>query len=151
MITYQVVSFEDFYATDGWDEWAEEYIQETANPMIGVAEAQVDRYRELDAKGQLRCLVLTENKKLVGAAALLVTQSQHYPFPLIATDIFFLRKAWRKGATGLHMLGSVKALAAHEGAPGFTFMAPPSGPLDRICKLKGMTHTHNCYWCKCDE
>lgn len=151
MITYQVVSFEDFYVTDGIDTWIAEYIEETAHPNIGVAEGQIDRYRELSEKGQLRCIAVTEDKKLIGGAILLVTQSQHYPFPLVGVDAFYLRKAWRRGATGLHLLGCVKGVAANEGAPGFTFMAPPGSPLDRICHLRGMTHTHNCYWCKSDE
>lgn len=136
---------------EGWDEWEAEYIEETANPAIGSAGAQLDRLRDLDKKGQLRCLALTEETTLIGAAILLLTQSQHYLFPLIAVESIFLRKAWRKGSTGLHMLGCIKAMAKHEGAPGFTFMAPPGTALDRLCQLRGMTHTHNCYWCKSDE
>ena len=87
----------------------------------------------------------------IGAAALLVTQSQHYPFPLVGVDAFYLRKAWRRGRTGLDLLGCAKAVAAKEGAPGFTFMAPPGSAFDKLCDRLGMTHTHNCYWCKCDE
>ena len=60
-------------------------------------------------------------------------------------------KAWRRGRTGLDLLGCAKAVAAKEGAPGFTFMAPPGSAFDKLCDRLGMTHTHNCYWCKCDE
>ena len=151
MLTFQTMTFSELYATKGFQEWVDEYIEETAHPDIGAAQAQIDRYEELEAKGQLRCIAITDDGLLVGGAVLLVTQSQHYPFPLVAVESFYLRKDWRRGSTGLHLLGGVKAVAAHEGAPGFTFMAPPGGPLDRLCHLRGMRHTHNTYWCKCDE
>lgn len=151
LIEYQEVSFNELYDVDGWTDWVTEYINETANPAIGAAEAQVSRYAALDKDGQLRCVAVLDDGRLVGAAVLLVTQSQHYPFPLVGVDAFYLRKAWRRGRTGLDLLGCAKAVAAKEGAPGFTFMAPPGSAFDKLCDRLGMTHTHNCYWCKCDE
>ena len=151
MIEYQELSFGELYDLDGWTDWVTEYINETANPVIGAAEAQVSRYAALDKDGQLRCVAVLDDGRLVGAAALLVTQSQHYPFPLVGVDAFYLRKAWRRGRTGLDLLGCAKAVAAKEGAPGFTFMAPPGSAFDKLCDRLGMTHTHNCYWCKRDE
>ena len=86
MITYQELSFGELYDLDGWADWVTEYINETANPAIGAAEAQVSRYAALDKDGQLRCVAVLDDGRLVGAAALLVTQSQHYPFPLVGVD-----------------------------------------------------------------
>lgn len=148
MVTYEVVPFEEFYTSKGFAEWQSEYIEETANTNIGVASGQIARYLELEAKGQLLCMAALDGEELVGGVILLVTQSRHYAFPMIGVDSFYLRKPWRKGDIGLRLMRFVKETAVKEGAPGFMFMAPPDGPLDRLCRLRGMAHTHNAYWCK---
>lgn len=65
MIEYQELSFGELYDLDGWTDWVTEYINETANPAIGAAEAQVPRYAALDKDGQLRCVAVLDDGALL--------------------------------------------------------------------------------------
>ena len=144
-------TFEELYAHPEWSDWVKEYVKETANPVIGIADAQVDRYRETYAAGRLRCLKAVDGEHLAGAAMLCVTVSHHYPFPIIGLDALYLRKSWRKDGNGLALMREIRRSVAEEGAPGCPVMAPPNSRLDRICQAYRMPHTHNCYWMACDE
>lgn len=146
-----LTKYETIRTMKGFGDFVREYIEETASAETGTAELQDDRYVELSQKGELRCIAVVDDGVLAGAAVLLVTKSQHYPFPIIATESLYLRKPWRKGRLGLDLLGAMKALAVREGSPGLTFMAPPGGKLDRICRVLKMPLIRNLYWCACDE
>lgn len=150
-ISINLCSAPTVLSAKGFDDWMREYIEETANPVIGKAEAQVERYLGLDREGKLRCIAVFDDMELAGMAVLYVTESGHYPFPMIGIDAIYLRKAWRKGRLGLDLWGAVKALVKREGAPGFPVMAPPGSNLDRLCKAFKLVPTHNTYWCPCDE
>lgn len=150
MIEVKRITFEELFHTEGFKELVDEYTEETANKAIGTPAAQFDRYRLLEEHGILYCVAVLEANKVVGVAVLLTALSQHYAFPIVAVESFYLRKAWRKGRTGLKLLKEVKKTTYELGAPGCSFMAPPDSALDHLCSLLGMTHTHNAYWCKCD-
>lgn len=151
-LKFQLTSFEKLVSVPGYDDLVREYIEETASAAVPYPGEQRDRYRSLDADDRLRCVaVIAKGGELAGLAILLVTQSQHYPYPVIGIDSLYLRKPWRRGRVGLDLLGSVKAVAVKEGAPGFLIMAPPGSPLDRICTARRYPKTHNCYWCNCNE
>jgi hypothetical protein len=151
MIEIRHTTFEELFHAEGFRELVDEYSSETANKAIGDPQVQFDRYRKLEYTGSLYCIAAFDEKKVVGAVGLLVAESQHYPFPIVAVESFYLRKAWRKGRTGLRLLKEIKQTAWTLGAPGCSFMAPPETPLDKLCQCLDMTHTHNAYWCKCDE
>lgn len=151
MIEIKHTTFEELFHMEGFKELVEEYSAETANKAIGSPMVQFDRYRQLEYTGSLYCVVALDKAKVVGVAGLLVAQSQHYAFPIVAVESFYLRKAWRKGRAGLRLLKEIKETTWKLGAPGCSFMAPPDSSLDHLCSLLGMTHTHNAYWCKCDE
>ena len=151
-VKFQLVSFERLSSCPGYDDLVREYIEETASAVVPYPGEQRSRYLGLDKENRLRCIaVMTDGGLLAGLAILLVTQSQHYPFPMIGIDSLYLRKPWRKGRTGLDLLGGIKAVVAKEGAPGFPIMAPPGSPLDRICRARRYSKTHNCYWCNSNE
>lgn len=144
-------TFEELYRAEGFQELVDEYIGETANKNIGDPKAQFDRYRMLEYGGSLYCIGAFDEGRPVGVAAIQVSYSQHYPFPIAAVESFYLRKAWRKGRTGLRLLREIKALTRQLGAPGCVFMAPPDSSLDKLCSRLGMSNTHKAYWCKCHE
>lgn len=150
-ISINLCSFGTIRTAVGFDELVDEYIAETANPVIGEAGCADDRYFDLELSGKLRCIGVFEGNLVVGAAILLVEHSQHYPFPIIGLDAVFIRKQWRRGRNGLDLLGAIKALVKREGAPGFPVMAPVGGKLDRLSKALGLVQTHNTYWCPCHE
>ena len=151
MLTFDTCSFRDLSFTTGFGALVCEYAAETANPSIGEAFPQMEKYYELDREGKIRVIRVRDDGQLVGAAVLLLTVSQHYPFPMVGVDSLYLRQNWRKGSTGLKLLAMIKAEAKSLGAPGLPLMAPPDSPLDKLCRLKKLVHTHNCYWCPCDE
>lgn len=151
MIEIKHLSFEELFHACGFEELVNEYCTETANKAIGTPQMQVERYSLLDQAGTLHCIAAFDKNQVVGLAGLIVTDSQHYAFPIVGVDSFYLRKEWRKGATGLKLLREVKRTAFGLGSPGCTFMAPPDSELDKLCFLLGMTNTHKAYWCQCDE
>lgn len=151
MLRFDTCTFHELALTNGFGAFVCEYRDETANPAIGEAGPQMEKYYELDKEGRLHVIRVCDDDHLAGAAVLLVTPSQHYPFPLVGVDSIYLRKPWRKGGTGLRLLAMIKGQAQALGAPGFPIMAPPESPLDKLCKLKGFSHTHNCYWVSADE
>lgn len=141
-----LVSYATLITMKGWDEFVSEYIEETADPELPSPGAQDERYLELDANGDIRVIAVVDDEELVGVAILLIAKSQHYPFPIVSTDSIYLRKPWRHGRTGIDLIGAMKALAKRIGSPGLTFMAPPDGKLDRLCKALGAKHIRNCWW-----
>ena len=150
MLTFDTCSFRDLAFTTGFGALVCEYAEETASPAIGAAVPQMAKYYDLDRQGVLRCIRIRDDNELVGLAILIINESQHYPFPMLGVDSLYLRKPWRKGSTGLKLLAMIKAEAKALGAPGLPIMAPPGSPLDKLCQLKKLTQTHNCYWCPCD-
>lgn len=127
--------------------WVDEYIEECKNVHVAVPGFFEEKYRASEAEGVLRTIVVTDGEHLAGASWILVTKAAHYSFPMVAVDAFYLRKAWRKGRTGLDFLKAAKDVAKNEGAPGLVFMAPPDSTLDRLCARLGMVNTHKAYWC----
>lgn len=146
MLKYEFMEPDRLFAFRGWDDLVREYIEETANPAIGAAEPQFDRYRELYAAGRLKLIAASDEGEICGVAALLAVPTQHYPFPIVSTEAVFLRKPWRKGYCGLHLLRLMKVAAEDMGSPGLTFQAPPGSQMDKVCERLGMTHTHNIWW-----
>lgn len=128
--------------------WVNEYIEECRNDSVGSPLFSAERYEAAEKAGTLRVIIVTDGHHLAGAAVLGVTTAAHYEFPLVAADSLYLRKPWRKGRTGLDLLGAAKAAAVREGAPGLVFMAPPDSMLDRLCARLGMVNTHKVWWCK---
>ena len=127
--------------------WVNEYIEECKNDNVAMPGFFEEKYRAAEEAGTLRTLIVLDGERLAGAAWLQVTKAAHYAFPLVAIDGFYLRKAWRKGRTGLDFLKAAKGVARDEGAPGLVFMAPPGSTLDKLCARLGMTNTHKAYWC----
>lgn len=124
----------------------DEYIEETANPIIGKAEAQIERWREAAADGRLKCIGAFDGDEIAGMILLLVSPSAHYAFPMVAVESIYLRKPWRKGLNGLRMLNLAKRVVRELGSPGFVFMAPPGSTLEKICERLGAANTHKAYW-----
>ena len=151
MVQIQHTTFEELFHAEGFSDLVNEYTQETANKAIGDPMVQYERYRKLEYTGNLFCIAAYDEGKVVGVVGLLLAESQHYPFPIVAVESFYLRKAWRKGVTGLRLLKEIKKTAWTLGAPGCSFMAPPGSSLDKLCEPLGMVHTHNAFWCKCDD
>lgn len=127
--------------------WVDEYIEECKNDNVAVPGFFEERYRAAEDAGTLRTIVATDGEHLAGAAWLQVTKAAHYDFPLVAVDAFYLRKAWRKGHTGIAFLKAAKEAAVAEGSRGLVFMAPPESTLDKLCAKLGMVNTHKAYWC----
>lgn len=146
MLSIETVSFSDLVNHPDWHEFVAEYIAETANPSIPSPGQQSTRYEALEKEGRLRILWAREGDRLWGVAALVVADSGHYPFPLVATDAIYVRKAYRKYGVGLPLIHRMKEEAKRLGAPGLTFQAPPGSMLDRIIPRIGGVHTHNFYW-----
>lgn len=140
----EVCSFEKIRTH--WHDLQVEYIEDTANPVIGKAEAQTERYIETDKAGQLKCIGLFDGEELAGLCLMLVAPSNHYPFPIVSVEGLYLRRRWRKGANGLRMLNLAKRVARELGAPGLVFMAPPGSTLETICERLGAINTHKAYW-----
>lgn len=147
-ISIELVPFDTICEHKDFFNLVDEYIDETANDAIPSPGPQVKAYKALDERGVLRCIAVFDADSLAGLALATVTPSQHYPYPILALDSLFLRKPWRKGRLGLDLLGSVRALAKREGAPGFVIMAPPGSKLERLCERFGYVNTHKAYWCK---
>lgn len=147
MLEFRLVPFSEAAANTSFDAYVSEYIEECGNENIGQPVVQTARYLELDAQGVLRCIGVFDGEVLAGLSILVVSHSQHYPFPLIGVDSIYLRKPWRRGRTGLDLLGAMKAVAKREGAPGLPVMAPVGSQLERLCSLLGLTKTHSAFWC----
>lgn len=63
-----------------------------------------DKYAELARNGSLRVITVRDVGELVGYAAFFIVPHMHYRTSLTAlSDIFFLRKEYRLGATGLKL------------------------------------------------
>lgn len=142
-------SFREAEASSGFCELVAEYARETSSTEIAEPKVQFERYHQLDEAGVLRFLGVFDREKLVGCAILTINETQHYDFPLVAVESIYLRKDYRRGRAGLKLMRLIKDTVVLVGAPGCTFMAPPSSALDSLCSLLGMVHTHNCYWCRC--
>lgn len=149
-LVFKTYKFEELHALNGFSELVKEYALETANPAIGAPAPQLQNYEELDKEGNLVCVgcVDIDSGLLVGLAGLRISKSQHYAFPLVAIDGFYLLKAFRKGSAGLRLLKAIKLEVSRIGSPGLVFMAPPGSRFDALCGKLGMTHTHNAYWCR---
>ena len=147
MLEFRLVPFSEVETNEAFGAYVEEYIEECGNENIGQPVVQIERYRELEAQGSLRCIGVFDGTTLAGLSVLYVTQSQHYPFPLVGIDSIYLRKPWRRGRTGLDLLGAMKAVAKREGAPGLPVMAPVGSQLERLCTLLGLAKTHSAFWC----
>ncbi len=127
--------------------WVDEYIEECKNDNVAAPGFFEEKYRAAEDAGTLRTIAVMDGEHLAGAAELQVTKAAHYDFPLVAVDAFYLRKAWRKGRTGIAFLKAAKDAAAAEGSRGLVFMAPPESTLDKLCAKLGMVNTHKAYWC----
>lgn len=145
-VSVEVKPFSEVAALDSFKDWCDEYRDETRSPVIPDAGPQLDHFKACEAENRLRCVVMMDDGVLAGAIFLLVNPSNHYPFPIVAMDSFYLRKPWRKGRAGLDLYEAAKAVARREGAPGLVLMAPPDSTLDRLCKLWKLTNTHKAYW-----
>ena len=144
----EVKPFSEIAELDSFADWCREYIEETANPVIPDASPQIANWKACEAEGKLRCIAVMDEGVLAGMIVLLVSRSNHYPFPVIGMDSFYLRKPWRKGRLGLDLFGAAKAVVKREGAPGFCLMAPPGSVLEKLCERWGFTNTHKAYWCQ---
>lgn len=148
MLVYHYKDIEYLFSHPDFDQWAKEYEEETSNAVLGGAEVQFERYRALHAAGLLRVVIVEERdtEELVGASILILTHAMHYGMCMANVDAIYLRKPWRKGPAGLHLLGAIQAAAKREGAKGLVFMAPVGSPMGKVLRIKGATHTHECFW-----
>lgn len=146
-LDFRLIPFSEALSNDEFDAYVDEYAAECGNETIGKPTAMIDRYQALDKEGVLRCIGVFDGEILAGLSVLVVSESQHYSFPLIGIDSFYLRKPWRRGRNGLDLLGAMKAVAVREGAPGLPIMAPVGSQLERLCILLGFTQTHAAFWC----
>ena len=87
MLTFDTCSFRDLSFTSGFGALVCEYAEETANPAIGEAVPQMEKYYDLDREGKIRVIRVCDDGQLVGAAVLLLTVSQHYPFPMVGVPL----------------------------------------------------------------
>lgn len=147
MLEFRLVPFSEVAQNPSFNDYVTEYAEECGNDLIAKPSIDIDRYLDMDRSGQLRCIGVFDGSVLAGLSVLVVTQSQHYDFPLVGVDSFYLRKAWRKGRHGLDLLGAMKAVAVKEGAPGLPIMAPVESKLERLCRLLDLPQTHCAFWC----
>src|SRR5215469_12725938 len=69
-----------------------------------------DRYLALEESGVLHVITIRENGELIGYHIAFVTPHMHYKGDLMCfTDIFFLKKEYRKGLAGAKLLKFVEA------------------------------------------
>lgn len=147
MVELRLVPFSEAASNPSFYDYVAEYVEECGDENIGQPAVQIERYKELDEQGCLRCIGVFDGEVLAGLSILLVTKSQHYSFPLVGIDSIYLRKPWRHGRTGLDLLGAMKAVAKREGAPGLPVMAPVGSKLERLCRSMGLSQTHSAFWC----
>lgn len=148
MVEFRLIPFSEAASNPSFDDYVAEYAEECEDENIATPMISLERYTELDKAGHLRCIGVFDGDVLAGLTVLHIAQSQHYDFPLVGVDSFYLRKPWRKGRIGLDLLGAMKAVAIKEGAPGLPIMAPVGSKLERLCHLLGLPQTHSAFWCK---
>lgn len=147
MLDIRLTTFRELQKHKDFLALCDEYIEECSDAAIGAPCVQKARYQELELQGVLRCIGVFDGDSLAGLSVLTVNQSQHYSFPLIGIDSIYLRKPWRRGRTGLDLLGSIKAVAKKEGAIGVPIMAPKRSKLEKLCERLGLAQTHSAFWC----
>lgn len=133
MIEIREVGPDEFFDSPGFKEIFEDYTQECGNPVIGKTEPNREIYRGLYVKGMLRCGCAEMDGKAVGGVFLTLYEHLHYKGSKVANiDGIFLKKEFRKGATGLEIINWAKRIAKDSGCSVLTLSAPKGSTLEKI-------------------
>lgn len=146
---FRVATLEEVLSLPGYEVWEKEYAEECGDPALGQPHVQFDLLRDLDAEGSLKCVVVLDDGRLVGCAALRFSRSSHYSAPLASSEAMYLRKPWRRGANGLRLLRMLGKVAAEGGASGVVFSPPAGSSFSKLLARLGMKHTHDVFWYAC--
>mgnify|MGYP003654914470 CR=1 FL=1 len=96
------VSFKDLHEAPNFNDLLEEYIDESANPLLPAPKYQADTYYALESAGVLHCLAsYTQDSVLSGFLTLIVTPMPHYGAIIAASESYFVGGAYRQSGAGL--------------------------------------------------
>jgi len=141
------VSFKDLHEAPNFNDLLEEYIDESANPLLPSPKYQVDTYYALESAGVLHCLAsYTQDSVLSGFLTLIVTPMPHYGAIIAASESYFVGGAYRQSGAGLKLLDAAEDLAKELGAAGVLVSAPVGGKLEEVLPRAGYAHTNQLFF-----
>lgn len=131
-ITIRACSVEEIEQAGALPMLLEAYARESSIPELGEVSADMDTYRDFEARGAMHTIGAFA-PELVGVATVLVYGLPHYAGRRIAAmeSLFVLPEARRNG-TGTRLLQAAKDLARELGAPALLVSAPVGGRLDKV-------------------
>lgn len=108
------------------------YAQESSIPELGEVSADMDTYRDFEARGAMYAIGAFA-PELVGVATVLIYGLPHYAGRRIASmESLFVLPSARRNGTGMRLLQAAKDLARDFGAPGLLVSAPVGSRLDKV-------------------
>lgn len=124
---------DEVFNAPGYADCFAEYTDECANHSIGETRPDVERYRQMHELGMLACGGAFDGDTLVGVVWLMITPVGHYGGQRIATtESLFLRKQYREGLAGIHLIKWAKDRARELGCPVLYISAPTGSRLAAI-------------------
>lgn len=143
------IPFRELRIMPGFDETVKEYCETFhANPF-GVPAPNLDAYEEeMPGVERLECLaVLTPTPaEVVGICFVMIAKSNHLENLSAFIDSMYLRKAFRKGLTGVRLVKEACNIAKEAGATGICLTAPPGSRYEGLCKALGMRDVRHIYF-----
>ncbi len=131
-ITIRACSVEEIEQAGALEILLEAYAQESSIPELGEASADMDTYRDFEARGAMHTIGAFA-PELVGVATVLIYGLPHYAGRRIASmESLFVLPSARRNGTGMRLLQAAKDLARDFGAPGLLVSAPVGSRLDKV-------------------
>lgn len=138
MLTYQLESFESFYA--GAQELMEEHHREVARDKAHLqVSLDLPRYRVLDARGELLILTARHEGKMIGYLMVALARHPHYAVRCGFEDAHFLSKSYRQGLRNpwFRLVELAENLARELGLFSLTIHSKPSNRAGEVLELLG--------------
>lgn len=140
------MSFADLETAPTFPALLKEYAAECAIPGLPPPKANLETYRDLEAKGLLHVLAAVEADELVGFLILLVPVLPHYSVGVAVSESFFVAKAHRGTGAGLALLRAAEQRAKAVGSPGLLVSAPFQGDLFKVLPRVGYAETNRVFF-----
>lgn len=121
------------------------YGKESQIPELGAVGANMDAYRDMEARGAMHA-VGAFSPELVGLATLLIYGLPHYSGRMVAAmESFFVMPSARRGGTGIKLLRAAEQRAAELGATALLVSAPVGSRLEKVLPRTGFRETNRIF------
>lgn len=146
MINYQVEKWRDIQGPEleallilHWEEIA-------LNRQTIKLAVDYPRYDALDAAGAFHVVTVRDEGKLIGYHAAIISTHLHYKDDLMAfSDVYFLRKEYRKGRTGIKLFQFVEKALKERGVKKVIINTKKHLDMSRLFEYLGWHETETIY------